>query len=182
MHPENPARFRFDASAQALFIAWLTDLENRIREPDMGDVMRAHLAKYRKLMPVLAMLFALADGAAALVGLEHARMAAAWCGYLETHARRVYAAQASPAEASAHVLGQRLAAGALGKPGGVFKLRDTYRKGWSGLGTKEEALPALRCLEELGWVRPMPKPEGKPGRTSVEYTINPRLKARHAES
>ena len=145
--------------------------------------MRAHLAKYRKLMPVLAMLFALADGAQEVCTLHHARIAAAWCEYLETHARRVYAAQASPERAAAHVLGRKLAAGELGRPGSsIFKLREVYRKGWSGLGAKEYVLPALRCLEELGWVRKVPKPEGKQGRSSEEYTISPRLEARHAES
>ena len=52
------------------------------------------MAKFRSLMPSLALIFHLievADGTAAeAVTLRSAQLAAQWCDYLETHARRIY--------------------------------------------------------------------------------------------
>ena len=73
--------------------------------------MQAHLAKYRSLMPSLALLFALADGHTDSVPISHARLACDWCDYLETHANRVYSAQARPEHHAAIALSKRLAKG-----------------------------------------------------------------------
>ncbi len=181
MDAENPVVFRFAPEAQALFREWLPCLENRCLDPGESDAMRAHLAKYRKLMPALALLFALCDGSAGVVTSAHARMAAAWCDYLESHARRVYSAQAPTEQAAAIHLGYRLATGELGKPGEAFSLRDVYRHGWEGLGSPEQARAALAILEECGWVRKLPAPEGKAGRKSEVYATNPMLEPRHGD-
>src|SRR5262249_25469479 len=57
------------------------------------------LGKYRSLMPTLALIFHLvdiADGSGSgPVSMQAAGMAAAWCDYLEAHARRVYGMVAS---------------------------------------------------------------------------------------
>lgn len=180
MDASMPALFRFDAEAQQLFIAWLTELENRIRAPHLGEIMKAHLSKYRKLMPALSLLFALAEGEQAHARLQHARLAASWCEYLETHAARVYSARTSTEQAAAMTLGQKIADGQLGKL--KFKLRDLYRKCWSGLATLEEVRPAIRVLEEINWLRRVPSPAKTTGRTPSEsYVINPLLEAHHAE-
>jgi hypothetical protein len=34
-----------------------------------------------------------------------------------------------------------------------FTLRETYRKGWAGLNTKEDAEAATEILCDLGWIR-----------------------------
>jgi hypothetical protein len=47
-------------------------------------------------MPALALLFELADGGVESVSLEHARQSAAFCDYLESHARRIYSMIISP--------------------------------------------------------------------------------------
>ncbi len=183
LDPENPVLFRFDAEAQELFRAWLPDLENRAAHPRESAAMRAHLAKYASLMPSLALLFALCDGGSnGMVTLAHAQMAAAWCDYLESHARRVYSAQAPTEQANAVTLGRHLAAGELGKPGATFSLRELYRKGWEGLGDAESARAALAILEEGGWVRELPAPERKNGRPkSARYVISPFLEPRHGD-
>jgi hypothetical protein len=60
----------------------------------------ANLSKYRSLVTSLALLFELADNenldAVTEVSLAHSAQAAAWCDYLEAHARRVYGCIVSP--------------------------------------------------------------------------------------
>jgi predicted transcriptional regulator len=58
---------------------------------------------------------------------------------------------------------------------GRFALRDVYRNCWSGLSTPEEVRAALPLLEEAGWIRREGNETG-PGRPSVNFAINPRLK------
>ena len=179
MDSTNPLTLRFNHQGQQLFIAWLTELEARLKASQTGEVMRAHLAKYRKLMPALSLLFALADGETELVSLRHAQLAASWCDYLETHAQRIYSAQASPEQAAAFSLGQKLAGGLMGSL--RFSLRDLYRKHWTGLSTPDETRPALRTLEELKWIRRLPEPAERNRHRSETYTINPLLEASHAD-
>ncbi len=115
LDPQTPLVFHFDAEAQELFVEWLPKLENRCQPSGgEGEAIRAHLAKYRSLMPTLALLFALAEllarresiaEAERVVTLAHARRAVAWCVYLESHARRIYSAEASPEQAAAFALG-----------------------------------------------------------------------------
>ena len=180
MGSDTPLGFRFDAQAQELYTEWITVLENRLRKPGLGEVMQAHLGKYRSLMPSLGLLFALADGESERVTLHHAKLAAQWCEYLETHARRVYSSQASPERASVIALGQHIAAGDLGRQ---FTLRDLYRKCWHGLASKEDVLPALRELEEISWVRRIVGDADKPGRPVSETVfVNSKLGAYHGRS
>jgi putative DNA primase/helicase len=173
MDPDNPLKLQFAPDAQALFVAWLTDLEARLRGDDVSVFMQAHLAKYGKLMPALALLFSLADEMLDHVGLAHAQQAADWCGYLEQHAHRLYASRISPERLAAMSLAKRLNKG-WKREDGSFSLRDVYRNDWSGLGTPEEAEAALRLVEVAGWVRKIvEKPET--GRPSLCFMINPKV-------
>src|SRR5262249_21155805 len=100
MDAENPARFRFAPDAQELFIEWLAKLEAKIRGDELHPALISHLSKYRSLMPSLALLFHLAEAGegrgADMVSLRQAQQAAAWCDYLESHARRVYSCIVTP--------------------------------------------------------------------------------------
>src|ERR1039457_1089808 len=62
---EGPMRYRFAADAQGLFVDWLARLEVRVRGEELHPALVSHLSKYRSLMPSLALLFELADWAAA---------------------------------------------------------------------------------------------------------------------
>ena len=68
--------------------------------------MQHYLAKYRSLMPSLALLFELADDGRDKISLQHAKQAAAWCDYLESHARRIYSMIVSPERQAANELGR----------------------------------------------------------------------------
>lgn len=86
--------FRFDEEAHEIFVEWSTDL-HRVRMPaEDNPIIVQHLAKYDKLFPTLALIFHLLDCAATgrrgPVNQDAALRAAAWCDYLESHARRCY--------------------------------------------------------------------------------------------
>jgi putative DNA primase/helicase len=175
-----PLRLQFDDEAQALFEQWLTDLEQRIRDEGLSPHMQAHLAKYRSLMPTLALLFALADGRTECVPISHAQLACDWCDYLVTHANRIYSSQAGPELQAAIALSKRLAKGWMCDEG-VFTVRDVYRKCWAFLDTPDAARAALAVLEEYCWVKRETKSDPQTGgRPSETYRINPRIGGKHA--
>lgn len=124
--------FRFDEEAQLIFNEWLTELETRLRQLDDEPVLIEHLGKYRSLMPALALIFHvldLADGRVpSQVTVENAKRAAAWCEYLESHARRVYGLVTNLTDQAASRLALKIQQGALPNP---FTVRDVYRKEWS---------------------------------------------------
>ena len=102
---------------RCLFIEWLADLEGKVRGNDLHPALISHLSKYRSLMPSLALLFELADRAASgalpetadlFVSLEHARQAAAFCGYLESHAQRIYSCLTTPQMRAAQELAEKI--------------------------------------------------------------------------
>ena len=110
---ETPEPIRFNPEAQELFDDWRARLEGIIRSDEISPTLESHLAKYRSLMPSLALIFHLvdaADGRCARgeVSMVHAGMAASWCAYLETHARRVYSSAESPEMSSARELLKRV--------------------------------------------------------------------------
>ena len=174
-------KLRFADDAQALFYDWLAELEHRVRGDSLPPVLVSHLAKYRSLMPSLAGLFELADFVAAdgvledrlLISLEHAKQAAAFCEYLESHAKRVYSCTVSPERNAAITLLGQLKRGALSES---FTTRDVYLKGWSGLDTPEEARKALGVLESHFWIeRVNTQPTAVGGRPSEVWITNPRI-------
>jgi putative DNA primase/helicase len=48
--------FRFDEEAHDIFLDWRADLERRLRSGEESPALEGHLAKYRKLVPTLALL------------------------------------------------------------------------------------------------------------------------------
>jgi putative DNA primase/helicase len=168
-----PRRFHFAADAQELFIAWLTDLKGKVRGDDLHPALVAHLSKYPKLMPSLALLFELVDGGTETVSLQHAQQAAAWCDYLESHAGRIYSMLISPERQAAAELGRHLKAG-WKRQNGMFTVRDVYQNDWRGLNAPDAVRRALPLLEDFGWVRRVELEQGK-GRPTELYVINPKL-------
>jgi Protein of unknown function (DUF3987)/Bifunctional DNA primase/polymerase, N-terminal len=147
---------RFDREAQVLFDVWRDELEARLRDDSLAayPAFESHLAKYRSLLPSLALLFHLldiADGAPAdPVGLPAAQLAAGWCDYLEQHARKVYAGELDPGRDAAAALAAKIETGAVADGQSV---RDIYRNHWSGLGTPERVQAALSVLSTANWLR-----------------------------
>ncbi|MDA0338710.1 MAG: DUF3987 domain-containing protein [Proteobacteria bacterium] len=163
-----PPYLRFSSDAQALFVEWREELEAQVRSGDEHPMLEAHLAKYRSLIPTLALLSHLADGHTGPVEIDHLRRACAWGEYLESHARRLFAPAIAPQGVSARALATRLKKGDVPA---TFTLRDVYLKGWTGLNSNELALQAVQVLEEMDWLREAKVPT--PGRPKTVYVLNP---------
>ncbi len=177
MDGEDPARFRFASDAQELFIDWYAKLEAKIRGDELHPAVISHLSKYRSLMPSLALLFHLAEAAGGgnTVALDNARRAAAWCEYLESHARRVYSCIVTPQLRAARELADKIKHRKVAA-GGFFSCRDVYLKGWSGLDSPEAVKQAAEVLQDAGWVRDLSTESGPfGGRPSNRYEVNPRM-------
>ena len=165
-----PPYLRFRPDAQNQFTEWRADLESRGRGDQEPALIEAHLAKYRSLVPSLALLIHLADVGQGPVGKAALVQACAWSEYLESHARRMYAPALSPSSAAGHALAGRLLNNEL-EDG--FTLRDIYNRGWHGLSTRDEAQEAVSLLEDLDWLGGQTEKTG--GRPTIRYRINPRI-------
>jgi putative DNA primase/helicase len=180
LDPGNPTRLCFAPDAQELFVDWYTKLQAKIRGDGLHDALKAHLSKFSKTMPAIALLFELADAAAGngggdSVSLEHARQAATWCdSYLESHARRVYSCVMTPQLRAARELAGKIKGRKVGAADGLFSCRDIYLKGWGGLDSPEAVKQAAEVLQDAGWVRDVSGGSGPSGgRPSNKYAINP---------
>jgi hypothetical protein len=189
MDGEKQPTFRFDEAAQAFFFQWWTELETVKLTAKEDPLLIEHLSKYRSLMPTLALIFHLIDLAdagspenrldaliteptpAAGISLKAARMAAQWCQFLESHARRIYGLISNIADKAAARLAERIQNRDLESP---FTARDVYRKGWSLLDTKERAQEACQDLVDAEWLSLVPVPASTVGgRPTTGYLINP---------
>ena len=167
---ESPIVYRFTTDAQTLFEEWRLDLENALRSGEHHPAMESHLSKYRKLVPAVALVCALADGEKE-VSRDSLLRALAWSDYLKTHAARAYTAGTRPATEGAAALLAKIKAGAV-EDG--FKPADVYLKGWSHLGTPDAVHAAVGMLCDLHHLRRNETTPGtKGGRPSTTYQINP---------
>ena len=164
--------FFFDDKAQEVFIQWATDLHLTRIASEQNPLMCQHLAKFEKLFCSLALILHLAEGRIGPVQSDTALRAAAWCVYLEGHARRIYALVEVAKVSAARTLSRRLLARKLTADG--FTARDVVRKGWTGLKTSLQAEAALTVLEDHGWVVSNDTAENV-GRPTTKYYINPTI-------
>jgi len=155
--------FRFADAAQEVFDEWLIDLENRLLTMG-GGLMEQHLAKYRSLMPSLALLFHLIDLAdgepnEGAVSLNAAMRATEWCEFLECHARRIYGMAGDGATDGAELIADRF--GQLPNP---FTVREVHIKRWAGLSDIDAVDGAVARLVDRGWLAPQldAPPTGRP--------------------
>ncbi len=171
---------RFSSEAQGFFIKWFTWLhKKKLNNTEDHPVVLEHLAKYRSLMPSLALIFHLidvADGqASGPVSLQSSKMAAAWCQYLETHARRIYSLALDSSDRAAARLAEKIKKGKL-KDG--FKRHDVVSKKWTLLNNKRSAQEAIEYLVEAGWIKENFRLSNnqKGGRPSApSYMVNPKI-------
>ena len=167
---------RFDDAAQDLFNEWREALENRLRSGGESPLMACHLAKYRSLMPSLALLLHVVASVGKLrigpVTVEAAEAAAAWCEVLESHARRVYQSAVEGDPEAAARLAERIKR-PLPNP---FTYRQVANKGWAGLDDVDSVRKAVGVLEDRGWVKVVVRPPGpQGGRPSEEVWVNPSI-------
>lgn len=177
-----PQEWRFSPEAQALFVEWLEPFETEIRGDELHPALVSHLSKYRKLIPALALIFALVDTPDS-GGVIHEReliRALAWADYLRSHAERIYAAAVIPETAGAKQLLDKIKAGKLSDGDGVilqsFEPWKVSVKHWAGLGTPDAVRKAADLLADYGWLIREVIPGGaKGGRPSERYLIHSTL-------
>jgi putative DNA primase/helicase len=168
---DNIPFLRFTPEAQALFDEWRAVLEGRIRGGDLPPAFEAHLAKYRSLVPSIALICHLIEGDdSGAVGEESLLRALAWSEYLESHAKRIYAYATHADLAAARELFKHIKRGDLSFP---FSARDVYRRHWTMLD-KEGTEAAVSYLEDFGWIREV-QPEQRAGRPSAKWEVHPSL-------
>lgn len=164
---------RFDADAQALFSEWRANFEPRIRSGNDHAAFEAHLSKYRKLVPALALLIHLADNpAGGAIGETALLKSLAWAEYLESHAKRAYASVTQAEVEGARALLHRIRRREVSNP---FVPRDVYLKHWACLSKPEEAHEAVRLLADLDYLRKEEQATG--GRPKGVIWINPKVMA-----
>jgi hypothetical protein len=135
----------------------------------MGSALESHLAKYRKLVPTLALIFHLADGGSGpIIDLALLRVVA-YAEYLEKHARRAYGTGGQVQLTAAKAILARLRKSDLSMP---FTARDIHQRGWSGLTDIEQVQSGLDLLADLDWLSCQRLPTG--GRPRLLYRLNPR--------
>lgn len=176
---EGYSYLRFEPDAQNFFDAWREDLETSLRSSAFEHpALEAHMSKYRSLMPSLALLFHLMDwvcGASesAQVTVDAAQRAAAWCSFLEAHARRIYGLALNSEVRLAKLILEHIRRGDLPAE---FAPRDVYRKNWAGLASAKDAAEPLSILEDHGWLRSFTIGGGaEGGRPTTHYIAHPSL-------
>jgi putative DNA primase/helicase len=136
--------------------------------------MEAYLAKYRSLIPTLALLTHLVDAPDdPRVGVPALLRALAWGDFLESHAARIYQARMNPSIYAAVHLAQKLRQGKLPTR---FTLRHIYDHGWSRLNSAELAQQAANILLDHDWLTVEAQPPGPAGgRPRTWYLVNPKI-------
>jgi hypothetical protein len=160
---------RFDDAALGIFREWRAALEGRLRGGELSPSLESHLSKYRKTIPALALINHVADGGGGPVGEAALLRALALADYLESHARRAYAAAGQNETAAAKAILSRIRRGHL--PDG-FMARDIRRKEWSNLTENAAIKAGLDLLAEYDWLAP--HTVQTVGRARTTYAINPR--------
>jgi hypothetical protein len=167
--------FRFDEEAAPEFLDWRRGLERRLRSDELSPALEGHLAKYRKLVPALALIDHLAEGGMGSVGAEALARALDMAEYLETHARRVYGATDTVDVIAAEAILTHIRRDDL-KDG--FTARDVHQRDWSRLTDRDHVQRGLDLLVDLDHLA-ADVSGGKPGsrgRPKVTYRINPASK------
>jgi putative DNA primase/helicase len=162
---------QFTNEAQDLFDKWRERLENGLRKGDLHPALESHYAKYRSLIPKLALIFHLVEDGTGPVTIDALTMSIRWGTFLKAHARRIYAGALHGADLATKALADKVKAGKVPNP---FRARDVYRAGWAGLSDKSDVEPAIDGLLDAGWIRE--EVIKGAGRATVRYWINPKIR------
>jgi putative DNA primase/helicase len=174
--------WRFSPQAQDIYWQWAEPFEREIRGDQLHPALISHLSKYRKLVPALALIFAMVDTPESGYVIHEGELlrALAWNEYLRTHAERMYAAAIIPETVSAKTLLAKIKSGKLVNLDGTlmesFTPRLVATKHWMGLAEPESVRRASDLLTDYGYLLKetiAPTPTG--GRSSERYLISPKV-------
>jgi putative DNA primase/helicase len=160
---------RLAADGHEQFLAWRTELERRLRKNELDPTLESHLAKYRKLVPALALVGHLADRRTGEVSAVAVERALQWAAYLETHAARTYASTTIASADAARAILAKIKSGHLKAP---FGSRDVWRPQWSRLTDRDTVQEALQMLVGYDWLAV--EVVATNGRPATVYSVNPK--------
>jgi len=175
INPSEQVKVRFSLDAQEIFKEWITELECKVRGGELHPAIESHLAKYRSLIPSLALIIHIADHPekfAENVGKKSLLKACDWGDYLESHAMRLYGLGTHADNDNALMIVKR-----FNKLGDSFTRRDIQQKGWTGLKDIKTIQSALDVLVSHNYLKEKQEitTTGRPPATV--YIINPEVKA-----
>jgi putative DNA primase/helicase len=130
--------YHFNVNAQGLFREWLTAHMTELRGGNFKPGLEAHLTKYQKTVPTLALMIHLADGHIGPVCEVCTMKALDMAEYLRGHAERIYSLSENLKENPTKRLLREIRDGKLSNP---FTERDVYLKGWSDLNDQDAVGP-----------------------------------------
>jgi putative DNA primase/helicase len=160
----------FDKDAQELFNNWYQENETMLRAGSLSPSEHSHFAKYRSLVPGLALLFHLLNGHQDLVSKDSLQIALQFARYLKSHAKRTYCSVNGLDSAPTKALAKKLLEGKLVDD---FTQRTLLHKGWTNLSHKDTVSLAVNALVERDWLSE--HQSEKAGRKTTIYKINPRI-------
>ena len=164
----------FDKPAQILFNNWYQINEKTLRSGSLEPSEQGHYAKYRSLIPGLALLFHLLNGHTGPICEDSLATALQFALYLKSHAKRIYRSVHGLDSAPTRSLAKNLLEHKLTDG---FTQRSLLHKGWGNLSIKESVSLAVNALVEHGWLSE--HMTESPGRKTMIYKINPRISAEY---
>lgn len=167
-NPSGLPYLRFHPEALELFVEWRFNLEGQLKSGELHPALESHFAKFRKLVPGLALILHLADQGTGPVSVTATMQALAWSEYLESHARRVYASATTHEYTTAKAIIAKIKSGDLPHE---FASRDVWRPGWSKLTDRKQVEEALSLLVEFDWLGMEQKETA--GRNATIFKANP---------
>lgn len=171
---DTPTILNFSPEAQTIFNEWWDDLENsKLRNTDDHPALIAHLAKYRSLLPSLALIIHLVDTCdTEITAVSEMAIikACGWCDYLESHARRIYHDATNSPLKTAKLILNKIKGGKLSNG---FNPREINRKCWTGLTDTAEVKEGIETLIDYGYLLECVIETS--GRPAVTYRIHPKI-------
>lgn len=158
----------FSEKAQNIFHDWRKNLEKKLLNPELSDLKKSYLSKYRSLLPSLALIFQLVEPINNTeVSEESIQKAIIWCELLESHIDKTLGLSIS-IESYAKVLLSCLQDGIIYSG---MNIRELYRKKPKGIKTPKAVKDGIRTLEKHGYLKII-KEKGLGGQSETIF-INP---------
>jgi putative DNA primase/helicase len=164
----------FDKQAQILFNNWFQENEGMLRNGTLDPSEHGHFAKYRSLIPGLALLFHLVNGDTGPVNIRALETALLFSSFLKSHAKRIYGSVHGLDSAPTRSLAKKLLEDKITNG---FTQRSLLHKGWANLSNKDNVSLAVNALVEHKWLTEHASETA--GRKTMLYKINPRISEKY---
>ena len=143
---------------------WLGWINQIIANDRLPIKLRGHVSKYQSLAPSIALIIHLCDRPTGRVSRQSLVKAIAWCDYLLSHAKRLYANESNDEAVKAAMLARNWI---LTRKVTEFSAYDIYHNQRCGIKNKAEAEEVLDILVDRNWLDVIESG------TRIRYVVNP---------